>query len=158
MAGAGLFQLFSIIPNKIHYSTSLLFGALLILLSSSRTSAESQRIIHPIPNLIPGIEDSRDLDSHDYDSKDLQDARELGQNLLASTEVLTLGVEEGEPYEMFSQISNIKLDSIGNIYVLDADEHHSEVRIFNPEGVFLYSVGSEGRGPGEFFQASGYGS
>ena len=142
-----------VLMEKIHYSTSFLFGALLIFLSSSRASAETQKIIHPIPSLIPGIEDSHDLDSRDYDSKDLQDARELGQNLLSSTEILTLGVESGEPYEMFSQISDIKLDSGGNLYVLDAQ--YSEVRVFNPEGLFLYSVGSEGRGPGEFFKPRG---
>ncbi len=139
--------------RKIYRSVSLLFGALLILLSSCRVSEESREIVHPVPSLIPGIDDSHDLDSHDYGSKDLQDARELAQNLLSSTKILTLGALNGKPYEMFGQISDIKLDSSGNMYILDAQ--YSEVRVFNSEGLFLYSVGSPGRGPGEFFMPRG---
>ncbi len=128
---------------------SWLIAILLILLSSCRVSEESQRVVHPISNLIPGIDDSHDFDSPDYNSQDLQDAGVLAQNLLSSEKKLTLGVLEGESYEMFGHISAVKLDSEGNIYILDSG--YSEVRVFNSEGIFLYSVGSEGRGPGEFF-------
>lgn len=142
-----------VLRRKNHHPMSLLFGASLILLSSCEVSERPQTIVHPVSSLIPGINDSHDLDSHDYDPRDLHDARELAQNLLSSTEILTLGVLDGKPHEMFGQISDIELDSSGNVYVLDGQ--YSEVRVFNSEGLFLYSVGSSGRGPGEFFMPQG---
>ncbi len=137
------------VRSRIKYpSLSLPIAILLILLSSCRVSEEEQRVVHPVSSLIAGMDDSHNFDSSDHDSEDLQDARVLAQNLLSSEKILTLGVVEGEPYEIFGHISAMKLDSAGNMYILDSQ--YSEVRVFNSEGVFLYSVGSEGRGPGEF--------
>lgn len=63
---------------------------------------------------------------------------------------LTIGVAEGkEPY-MFGQVSGIALDEQGRIYVVDRQAH--EIRVFDPEGTFLFAIGEQGEGPGELDQ------
>ena len=126
---------------------------LLILLGSCREAGESQRIVHPLSNRILGIGESHEFVSPSHDSEDMEDALAVAQGLQSSTKILTLGVLEGERHEMFGQISDIKVDRSGNMYVLDSG--YSEVRVFNSKGSFLHAVGKAGRGPGEFFEPRG---
>ena len=61
---------------------------------------------------------------------------------------LTIGVLDGpEEYQLFRARSAIRLDD-GRIVV--ANGGSSELRFYDAEGRFLYSVGGEGEGPGEF--------
>jgi hypothetical protein len=62
---------------------------------------------------------------------------------------LTLGAgEEGAP-NRFGDISGVTADQEGRIFVADGME--SEVRVFSPEGTFLYTIGGEGNDPGRLF-------
>ena len=136
-----------------NYWVPLILSILAFALASCRVSDSPQVIVHPISDRIPDIEKSHDFVSRDHNSKDILNAQQLAKNLLLSPKVLTLGVLEGKRHETFGQISDIRLDGAGNMYILDTQ--FSEVRVFNPEGSFLYSIGSSGRGTGEFFMAEG---
>lgn len=62
--------------------------------------------------------------------------------------ILEIGVLEGQPeYQLFQVRGAIRL-SDGRIVVANAGSH--ELRIYDPRGRFLTSVGREGSGPGEF--------
>jgi len=60
---------------------------------------------------------------------------------------LTLGVEAGEPYEMFTNPSAVRLPD-GRIVV--ADRGANELRYFDGQGTYLYTRGRSGEGPGEY--------
>ncbi|UCC71586.1 MAG: hypothetical protein JSV86_14515 [Gemmatimonadota bacterium] len=64
------------------------------------------------------------------------------------TEVLRVGVLEGEPEYEFGRISGFVVLSDRRIVVADAMAH--ELRFFSPEGVHEMTLGREGQGPGEF--------
>ena len=69
--------------------------------------------------------------------------------------VFTVGVAEGEDWEMFGWVASLAFDSAGNLYVLD--EQAYRVIVFGPDGGFLRTFGREGRGPGELFHPVGLG-
>lgn len=60
-------------------------------------------------------------------------------------ETLIKESEINEAY-MFKYIKNIKVDSIGNIYLLDSDR----ILKYNPKGEYLGIIGRIGQGPGEY--------
>ncbi len=64
------------------------------------------------------------------------------------TEVLRIGVLEGEPEYEFGRVSGIAVLSDRRIVVADAMAH--ELRFFSAEGVHELTVGRDGQGPGEF--------
>jgi DNA-binding beta-propeller fold protein YncE len=59
------------------------------------------------------------------------------------------GTDEGQ----FNNISDIKVDGDGNIYV--ADRFNSRVQKLSPGGTFIASIGAAGSGPGELDRPSG---
>ncbi len=61
---------------------------------------------------------------------------------------LEIGVLEGDKNKMFYKISDIKVDSEGNIYVLERG--NKRVQKFDNKGNFILTIGAEGQGPGEF--------
>lgn len=74
---------------------------------------------------------------------------EVGQEWRISREpLLEIGVDDGpEAYQFFDLKGAVRL-SDGRIVA--ANGGSGELRYFDSEGVFLYSVGGEGEGPGEF--------
>lgn len=66
---------------------------------------------------------------------------------------LLVGTAQGEPEYQFGQIAGIDVDSRGRIYVMD--QQASEVRVFDPDGEYITSMGQRGAGPGELSQAAG---
>lgn len=129
----------------------LLFPAIAMNLSCKRADQDASdfgRIIHPVPALIPGFEEAHELVSTSSDIGGSGDVQAISQALSLPTELFTLGVLEGERHEMFGQIVDVKEDSEGKIYVLDAQ--YNEVRVYDAEGTFLYAIGSRGEGAGEF--------
>jgi hypothetical protein len=73
------------------------------------------------------------------------------------TEDLRIGTVAGEPEYQFGQIfpvGSMDVDEEGNIYVIDVQAQ--EARVFDPQGVFLRSMGGPGSGPGELSQAAFY--
>ena len=63
-------------------------------------------------------------------------------------EELSIGSLEGElPYQ-FGQIGGVDVDADGNVYITDAQA--LEIRVFDPTGTYLRTIGAPGGGPGEF--------
>lgn len=62
-------------------------------------------------------------------------------------ERLRLGSSEPDSPEMFGEIADVELGPDGEVYVLDTQA--LQVRVFNPKGQFLRSLGRRGSGPGE---------
>lgn len=66
------------------------------------------------------------------------------------------GREDGEEYELLGWVQDIASDGRGSIFVLDADPSSSAssslkvVHIIDSQAQYLGSLGSAGRGPGEF--------
>lgn len=61
---------------------------------------------------------------------------------------LEIGAAEGEAPYLFGRVSGVAADRDGRIFVADAQA--DTVRVFDPDGVFLISIGRGGQGPGEF--------
>lgn len=62
-------------------------------------------------------------------------------------EELSVGSMEGSAAEQFGLIAGVDVDAEGRIYVLD--QQASEVRVFDPEGAWLRTLGEPGAGPGQ---------
>jgi hypothetical protein len=67
-------------------------------------------------------------------------------------DVLTIGNAEGDPDYQFGQIAGIDATSDGNIYVLD--QQARQVRMYDPAGTYVKTIGGPGEGPGEFSQVT----
>lgn len=67
---------------------------------------------------------------------------------LSPKPILEIGVLEGDPAFMFSQLRSPRRLSDGSIVVLDGGS--SEIRMFDAEGRHLRTFGRKGQGPGEF--------
>ena len=69
-------------------------------------------------------------------------------------EVYRIGVRDGEPWEMFSHVSQVAFDAEGKLYVLDGTglmgSGNVRVLVFDAAGGFVREFGSAGEGPGEF--------
>jgi len=61
---------------------------------------------------------------------------------------LSIGVAEGEEPYQFVGIDAVSADEQGRIYV--SAQREGEVRVFAPDGTFLFRFGRRGSGPGEF--------
>lgn len=54
---------------------------------------------------------------------------------------------------LFAEIRDVDLDADGNLYVLDGQP--GEVRMFDPDGAYVRTLGRPGRGPGELSNPGG---
>lgn len=63
-------------------------------------------------------------------------------------ETLRIGVADGTGPEVFASVTDLAVDGMGRIYVLDRQSR--EVRVFGSSGEHVRSLGREGSGPGEF--------
>jgi hypothetical protein len=61
---------------------------------------------------------------------------------------LKIGVPEGDPEYLFSEITDLDVDDDGNIYAIDLKGDN--IRVFDKNGHFLREIGRHGQGPGEF--------
>jgi len=64
------------------------------------------------------------------------------------TDDLTIGADTMDAAYQFGRVTDIDVADDGSIIILDAMA--SEVRIFDPNGVHVRSIGQRGEGPGEF--------
>lgn len=62
-------------------------------------------------------------------------------------EELSIGSMDAEPEYQFGQIIGVDVDADGNVYV--ADSQARDVRVFDPSGRHLRTIGRPGSGPGE---------
>ncbi|WP_420634387.1 6-bladed beta-propeller [Candidatus Palauibacter sp.] len=61
---------------------------------------------------------------------------------------LEIGELEGDDPYVFGYVFSVAADPLGRILVTDSQAH--AVRVFDPDGNFLFHLGGEGDGPGEF--------
>jgi hypothetical protein len=66
----------------------------------------------------------------------------------ALEEELTIGGESGGTESILNRPLDLKLDSEGNIYVMDWGD--VEIKVFSPDGRLIRTIGKKGQGPGEF--------
>jgi len=70
-----------------------------------------------------------------------------GEDVFIIEEELSIGEEgKGDEY-IFSNISDIDVDKMGKIYILDIGEAH--IRVFDKNGQYTITIGNKGQGPGE---------
>jgi hypothetical protein len=69
-------------------------------------------------------------------------------------EDLRIGAAEGEDWELFTWILTVGVDRWDRIYVLD--QQALEIRVFDPDGRYVRTIGKRGGGPGEFRNAAGF--
>jgi 6-bladed beta-propeller len=77
----------------------------------------------------------------------------LGDTPWTAVEELRIGVVEGPPELTFGDIAFIEVDDQGRIYVLDYQAQ--DIRVFDENGSFSYTIGGRGPGPGELIGAAG---
>lgn len=118
-----------------------LSGALLSSLVAAHAIGAQSRIVelHPTPENIPEVTDPRFILHEEPGLTFIDDD---------SHEKLTIGVEEGEPHEIFGWVTDLAIP--GDSTVLVVDQHNSEVRVFDYGGALLTTFGRPGEGPGEF--------
>lgn len=63
-------------------------------------------------------------------------------------ELASIGVEAGEDGYMLNRPFDIKVDAEGRIFVMDWGD--TNIRVYDPEGLHLRTIGRKGQGPGEF--------
>ncbi|MCP4547847.1 MAG: 6-bladed beta-propeller [bacterium] len=66
-------------------------------------------------------------------------------------ELWRLGGESTAEQDLFGMVEQVRLDSQGNVYILDVQLH--KISVFSPSGEFLRNIGQEGEGPGDFRNA-----
>lgn len=71
----------------------------------------------------------------------------IGEKILFK-ETLSLGVEEGDENQIFGGRLYLSVDSDGNIYILDPQNHR--ILKFGKDGKLIWKTGRKGQGPGEF--------
>lgn len=72
---------------------------------------------------------------------------------LAEAPALSVGLLDGPPELLFGSIASVARDEDGNLVV--ADGQANEIRIFDPRGAHLLTMGGQGEGPGEFERLAG---
>jgi hypothetical protein len=72
---------------------------------------------------------------------------ESGRHLVFKEE-LTIGNREGDESSAFGQRVYFNVDQAGNIYIVDWDR--KRIQKFDSTGRFLFTIGRQGQGPGEF--------
>lgn len=72
---------------------------------------------------------------------------------VAVDSVVTIGALDGPEEDTFGEVAGVVVAGDGRIYVGDAQA--LEVRVYSPEGEFLFRFGRNGEGPGEFGNISG---
>ena len=85
-------------------------------------------------------------------------------------EVFTIGVVDGEDWEMLGTVMHVAFDGKGNLYIVDGlgamsiggarvvglGSDGMRVLVFDASGNFLRQFGSSGEGPGEFSMPTGF--
>jgi len=61
---------------------------------------------------------------------------------------LEIGLSEGDENYIFGLVADAKIDSLGNVYVLDV--RMNRVAKYDRDGIFILRFGKKGVGPGEF--------
>jgi hypothetical protein len=63
------------------------------------------------------------------------------------SELFRIGAEEGESWELLSNVRSVAFDREDNLYILDAGNFR--VLVFDRNGAYVRQIGKQGEGPGE---------
>lgn len=91
-----------------------------------------------IPCAFPGCRRATDTPAQDV-------AADQRWRLVAET---TIGSAAGEGPAAFSRIVDVEFDPMGRVWIADGLEN--EIRVFQPDGRHVRTIGRKGAGPGEF--------
>lgn len=80
-------------------------------------------------------------------------AIELRRRFKGARPMATLGQASGSPEAVFGKVLGAAFDSRGRLFVLDGA--FDEVRVFEPDGRYVTTVGGQGEGPGELSRPAG---
>lgn len=70
------------------------------------------------------------------------------------TDLYTVGVLEGDDWEVFGEVASVRFDEEGRLYILDS--RASRISVVGPDGDFIRSIGGPGGGPGELQMPFGW--
>lgn len=125
----------------------------LIVECISQPSPGSNRIAHPTPENVPDPDTlAHFIAEGDTFSTDLEMQR-LARWLHSATPVDTIGMSEGPRHYMFGEIVDAKVNSAGEIFVLDGE--HRELFVYSETGEYQLTLGGPGEGPNEFAYPQG---
>ncbi len=124
-------------------SLFLISVCIFLIVTAIRRTPDSNvnvEVTHPTPQNIPNASVilTREGDSA-YDPSYWSSTRPVTQ----------IGVDEGPKHAMLGIIESVSMDANRNIFILDSE--YNTVRIYNEGGDYIGSFGSEGDGPGEFW-------
>jgi hypothetical protein len=66
-------------------------------------------------------------------------------------EELSIGTSDGEEHTMFNTPKYLKINDAGDIFIYDPRE--ARLLAFNKQGIYEYTIGGRGQGPGEYLFA-----
>ncbi len=117
------------------------------LFGSLRSDTQAQ-VVHPTPENMPARGELADYIAATDPGPDDAGLQALAEWLSGATEVMRLGVLEGEIHEMVGFVRDVAANSHGDIFVLDSQSRR--VLVHGSEGNYKRSIGGPGEGPGEF--------
>jgi hypothetical protein len=118
--------------NYIKFFFLSILIVLLILISCNKESKRFATI-----EVIDGVEYVRNPNTPQFPNK-----------TVTFEEELSIGGEDEQGNVILYQASDFTVDGHENIYISDAKE--IGIKVFDPHGKYLHSIGGKGQGPGEF--------
>ena len=128
-----------------------LLGLLLFIISLAQRQRRQdgpdsgKDTIHPTSENIPVITDPRFVLRPEASE---QGAENNFIDMTEYEEIATIGLNEGNPHEMFGNIVDVATNYAGTLFVLDSE--YNQVRVFDYDGSHISTFGGPGEGPGEF--------
>ena len=138
-------------PRKWMCMCQLIVAALLLVSTTEAAGLHGtfvQQVRHPTEENIPSRNELASYVGLESVSTEDHSLRAAAEWLSGASEVLRIGVSDGELYEMFGQIEDVAVNGDGDIFVLDYQ--HKMVLVYHSDGSFKHSIGGPGAGPGEF--------
>jgi|GEM_PF-1012896 hypothetical protein len=119
---------------------------LVLVFAGCSLSENDSKIIHPTSENIP-TEESGNLVNME---SSMENESEF-ENMRSSLKKMKVFRGSGDDFinnAMFGLITEAQIDSKGRVYILDENQQH--IKIFTSQGVYVTTIGGEGKGPGEF--------
>jgi hypothetical protein len=125
-----------------------------LLFSIFVSSANAQEGQHPRPDLLPGGDSISFTLRADTSPENVPETlRRRARMLRQAKQVRSIGKREGSVKEMFGEVADIAVTSIGQIYVVD--RRYRQVRRYGHKDVPTLVMGGPGQGPKGFRDPTG---
>lgn len=116
----------------------------------------ANEVQHPTPeNAAPSgaVQITQDALPSGMSSAALANWKNVRDEIVDSRIVLRIGAKDTDGPDAFGNVVDVAVNRAGHVFVLD--DQAQEVRIFDPNGGFMQSLGGIGDGPSEFRYANG---